>query len=83
MTDKLGGRKFILTLICLLFLIGDFVYMAISGWLIADDCMQFLTYLPIILGIYAGVNIWEKNINKEKEVSNGKQTDSIIADKQD
>jgi hypothetical protein len=59
-TEALGGRKFILAMVCLAFLFLDFIFMGVRGWLTPDKCMVFLTYLPIILGLFGLGNAWDK-----------------------
>jgi uncharacterized ion transporter superfamily protein YfcC len=62
--NKLGGRKFILALLSLGFMIMVFIVMLIKGFLTADKCMQFITYVPIVMTIFVGGNVLEKQINK-------------------
>lgn len=62
--NKMGGRKFILALLTLGFMIMIFVVMLIKGWLNSSYCMQFLTYLPIVMGLFVAGNISEKFIEK-------------------
>lgn len=64
-TNKLGGRKFILALLSLNFVISIFIVMLIKKWLNAGYCMQFVTYIPIIMGLFVGGNIAEKLIAKK------------------
>lgn len=62
--NKLGGRKFIAFLITVLFLIGIFATMLVKNWLTAGHCMTFVTVLPVIVGLFIGGNIAEKQILK-------------------
>lgn len=63
---KLSSRKFVIAVLCMLFFIGHFVYMAIMKWLTADKAMQYLNYIPMFMGIYSAANVLDK-----KEQNNG------------
>lgn len=71
-TEALGGRKFILAVICLAFLYLDFIFMMMMKWLTPDRCMSFLTYLPIILGLFGIGNAIDKKLQPQGGVQNGK-----------
>jgi len=63
-TNKLGGRKFIAFLMTMGFLIGIFIVMLFKEWLTGERCMTFVTVLPMIVGLFIGGNIIEKQILK-------------------
>jgi len=65
--QKIDGRKFILALISLGFIIGVFIYMAFQRWLTPEYCMRILGMLPIIIGLFVGGNVLEKYIKKESK----------------
>lgn len=71
--DKLGGRKFVLAISAFIFLVGIFATMLIKNWLTANYCMQFVNYIPAILGIFVGGNAVEnvaKNLIKKRGEEN-------------
>jgi len=70
--NKLGGRKFTLAILSLIFLWGVFIYMAVTKMLTADKCMVFVTTIPILMGLFITGNLSEKYIDKIKGGKNGK-----------
>lgn len=70
--NKLGGRKYLLAIACIVSLWGIFIYMAGTKMLTADKCMVFVTTLPILMGLFITGNLSDKYIDKIKGEKNGK-----------
>jgi hypothetical protein len=68
--ENLNSKKFILTILSLLFLMGIFVYMAIMKYHTASTCTEFLPYLALIIGTYSGANIAQQYIDKKTDKNN-------------
>lgn len=68
MVDNFGGRKFIAFLISLIFGISIFIVMLLNKWLTATNCLDFLTFISVIAGLFTGGNLLDKYITKKQEV---------------
>jgi uncharacterized ion transporter superfamily protein YfcC len=64
--EHLGGRKFIAFLVAFAFVYLVFTVMLIKHWLDARVCMEFLTYVPIILGVFVAGNTVGKFVKKKE-----------------